>query len=103
MDLAGRFGSLRFLILDRDAKFTAAFNDVLASEGVRIVKTSALYAARQGPQACFRRCGGAAGWPTSLDGLLNWSRQFPDAAPQMCSQLRPGADAELAIGSRQMH
>jgi putative transposase len=39
MDLAGRTGSFRFLIRDRDAKFTAVFGDVLASEGVRIVKS----------------------------------------------------------------
>ncbi len=38
MDLAGRIGSVRFLIRDRDAKFTRAFDDVLASEGARIVK-----------------------------------------------------------------
>jgi transposase InsO family protein len=39
IDLAGRIGSFRFIIRDRDAKFTAAFDDVLASEGVRIVKS----------------------------------------------------------------
>jgi putative transposase len=38
MDLASRIGSFRFFVRDRDAKFTAAFDDVLASEGVRIVK-----------------------------------------------------------------
>jgi hypothetical protein len=39
MDLAGKVSSFRFFIRDRDTKFTAAFDEVFASEGVRMVKS----------------------------------------------------------------
>jgi putative transposase len=39
MDLGDRTGAVRFLIRDRDAKLTAVFDEIFASEGLRIVKT----------------------------------------------------------------
>ncbi len=39
MELDERANLFKFLIRDRDAKFTAAFDDVFTSIGVRIVKT----------------------------------------------------------------
>jgi putative transposase len=38
-DLGGRIGSFRFLIRDRDAKFTSVFDTILASVGVKTVKS----------------------------------------------------------------
>jgi putative transposase len=39
MDLRERAGHFKFLVRDRDGKFTAAFDEVLAGDGVRIIKT----------------------------------------------------------------
>jgi putative transposase len=39
MDLGDRAASFTFLIRDRDSKFSAAFDDVLAGNGTKIIKT----------------------------------------------------------------
>jgi len=39
MDLGERAGGFKFLIRDRDSRFTAAFDDVFLGNGTRVIKT----------------------------------------------------------------
>ena len=40
LDLGDRAGDFRFLIRDRDSKFTALFDEVFKTEGIRVVLTA---------------------------------------------------------------
>jgi transposase len=39
MDLADRIGTVKFLVRDRDSRFTTTFDAVFAAEGIRILRT----------------------------------------------------------------
>jgi transposase InsO family protein len=39
MELGDRTGQFRFLIQDRDSKYTAAFNEVFSTEGIKVLRT----------------------------------------------------------------
>jgi hypothetical protein len=91
MDPGDRTGSFRFLIRDRDGRFTSAFDEVFAGEGVKIVSRGRQrrpvrlrgYPVRAG----CRRLGGG-GDPGRLPGRLPPRRECA-AAPPRCRHSRP--------------
>jgi putative transposase len=52
MSLEGRAGIVKFVIRDRDAKFTAAFDAVFTAIGTRIIKTP-VQAPRAKPRVAY--------------------------------------------------
>jgi putative transposase len=75
MDLAERASTVRFLIRDHDAKFTASFDAVFAAEGTRIIKSPVR--APRASAICERVIGTIR--PQCLDRMLIVGRRHLEA------------------------
>jgi putative transposase len=105
MDIGDRISSFRFLIRDRDTKFTAAFDTVFASAGIHVVKSPP-----QTPRAnCYAKRWVRTARSECTDWMLIYGRAHPSAVlrayaghynrhrPHQSRQQRPSDQDEMAV------
>jgi hypothetical protein len=90
-----RFGNLRFLIRDRDSKFTGPFDEVFRSEGVKLIETPvraprANALVEVGPHGSDRVPGLDADFGRRHLGANPSDLQLPLQRPKAASRSRPG-------------
>ena len=96
-----RAGRLRFLIRDRDSKFTTAFNGVFAGNGTRVIRTPV-----RSPRAnsYAERFVGTLRPRDDARGLDHWSRSLtgprPGIGPDLTSPPRPGPGVRANMGTK---